>query len=76
MPLSASQRRLIAVAALATVGACQLKQPAHAGGLPRPAASSPQEGQPKRCTAEPLRFAPPAAGPAHPSAWSSTTGPC
>ncbi len=71
MPLSASQRRLTAITALAIVGAYQLTQPAHAGGLPRPAASSPQESAPKRRAAEPLRFDPPAAGPAHPSAYQA-----
>lgn len=71
MSLPASRRRLIALAALALVGAYNLTQPAHACGLPRPAASSPQESAPKRRAAEALRFDPPAAGPARSLAYEA-----
>jgi len=61
MSLSSSLRRRVAITALAIVGIHLLTQAAHAGGLPRPAANSPQEGQPWRRAAEPLRLDPPAA---------------
>ncbi|MGM9480818.1 hypothetical protein ACS5PN_06475 [Roseateles sp. NT4] len=59
MSLSASQRRRVALAALALVGAYKLTQPAHASGLPRPAANSPQVAAPKHRATEPLRLDPP-----------------
>jgi len=61
MPLSAQQRRLIAMMALALVGAYKLTQPAHASGLPRVAANSPQAAAPKGRATEPQTFDPPAA---------------
>ncbi len=61
MSLSAQQRRLIAMMALALVGAYKLTQPAHASGLPRVPANSPQAAAPKQRATASLRFDPPAA---------------